>query len=601
VFRKYSMTGLACAAITLLLSAQAPALTIASLTPASWQDTALVEGTSCYADGSDTITSVPLALRGGTLLRTRSADASSAGLNASFKTDARSEVYVCYDSRAKAPSWASSWLNTGMSVSVSNAAVGNYTVYAKRFDAGTIRLPANEAEAMYLVVVKESLPVLPRKGWVLLSYDMPHLREIIKKAPDYDINMIQISHDIMMNTWEVLEQPTRRADVNEMIDLAHAYGVTEVTLWTHEVCTHGMPDACKAPAGHPAAGRADGNNPAMWAWIQQRYVDLLSPGTGCPEADGITLTFSEVEDNVYMHDPGLPSDAHAEFKHDGFTEAESVMTCINALQQVLAPRGKSLYARTWGSSFDKWEQPIIRDGIGLTNDPKVWMMNKNTGSIDWPHMDTHQPLIGTLPPKFNELIEFDLGFEYFGHSKVTCCMVPCLKSHWNYALERGADGAAARIDRNVGAAYYGPNRLNIRAFSDILANPKADPSAILLNWCRQQFPSEAAQDIADHYDDPATRWKGDTRYMAWEAYFPELCPLDSAKALSIAYAAIARVDKHKEQLERQTTLNTRDGKNDYETLRGGIATAIVKLGGTVPDYPPTGASTNAAAAHIVTQ
>jgi len=426
------------------------------------------------------------------------------------------------------------------------------------------------------------------KGWVLLSYDMDYLREIIKKAPEYGVTTIQISHDIMMNTWEVLEQEQRRKDINELIDLAHANGVTEVALWTHEVCSHNMPAELKAPAGHPAEGHADGNNPAMWAWIRDRYAALLSPCTGCPNADSIVLTFSEVEDNVYQHEgdgnPGLPPGTDWEFKHDGYTQQESVAMLINNVQQVCAAFGKRLYARTWGSSGNKWEQPIIKDGILLNGDTAVWMMNKNVGGVDWPHADTYQPLIGTLPPEFNELIEFDLGFEYYGRGVTTGCMTSYLKDHWNYDLDRNVDGAVARIDRESNMAYYKSNRLNLYAFKEVLANRSVDPAAVNLAWCRQYFPWDIAQDIADHYDAPGSPWEGDTRYMMWEAYFPRECPINNAQALEIAYAAIPRIHAHKAVLEGQTTLNTREGKNDFETLWSGITTAITMLGGIVPDW-----------------
>ena len=575
-------------------------LTITSLTPSDYQITNFVQGTTYYTDTSDTITSVPLALSAGTLIRTESADGSNPSLVVSFNVDVRSEIYVCYDSRAATPSWLSSWVNTGMEVGVSNGTVGHYHVFAKRFSAGTVQLSANQASAMYFIVVKESLPMLPRKGWVLLSYDMPYLREIVKKAADYEVNMIQISHDIMMNTYEILEDPTRRANVNEIIDLAHAYGVTEVTLWTHEVCRHGMPDEYKAPVGHPAAGHADGNNPAMWAWIRQRYTDLLSAGTGCPEADAITLTFSEVDDNVYQHqgdgNPGLPSGTGAEFKHDGFSQQESVAMLIDNVQQVCSTFGKRLFARTWGSSGSKWEQPIIRDGILLNGDTAVWMMNKNVGGVDWPHMDTYQPLIGTLPPEYSELIEFDLGYEYYNKGSSTGCATSYLKNHWNHDLDLGADGAVARIDRESNMAYYKSNRLNIYALKEVLKNRYVDPATVNLTWCQNQFPTEIAQDIADHYDAPGSPWEGDTRYMMWEAYFPDLCPVSNFQALSIAYAALQRVDRHKPELEVRITLNTREGKNDFETLHNGIVDSITRLGGAVPDYIAPSVPTNVQAA-----
>lgn len=130
----------------------------------------------------------------GALIRTEAADASNSGLAVSFETDVRAEVYVCCDSRYPAPSWLSSWVATDMTVPVTDGMVGGYKVYAKRFDAGTVQLSANQAGEMYFVVAKESLPKLPRNGWVLLTYDMPYLREIIKAAAQ--------SQTVIQVTWE---------------------------------------------------------------------------------------------------------------------------------------------------------------------------------------------------------------------------------------------------------------------------------------------------------------------------------------------------------------------------------------------------------------
>ena len=125
--------------------------------------------------------------------------------------------------------------------------------------------------------------------------------------------------------------------------------------------------------------------------------------------------------------------------------------------------------------------------------------------------------------------------------------------------------------------YYTSNRINLYSMKEVMANPSVDARAVNLEWCRQQFPVEIAEDIADHYDDPDSPWQGDTRYMTWEAYRPTDCPLTTEQALDIAYKALKRLERHKAVLEQQTTLNTREGINDYITLTSGINTAIAKL------------------------
>jgi hypothetical protein len=56
--------------VVFLWPASAYALTVASLNPNDYVAAPLVEGTSYYIETADVITSIPLALAGGTLVRT---------------------------------------------------------------------------------------------------------------------------------------------------------------------------------------------------------------------------------------------------------------------------------------------------------------------------------------------------------------------------------------------------------------------------------------------------------------------------------------------------------------------------------------------------
>ncbi len=562
------------------------ALSVTAVNPAGYQVAALGQDSACYIDATASVTSIPPALVSGTLIRTRTSDASDPSLVVSFQVDVRAEVYVCCESGVAPPAWLASWVRTDMTVDVSGGTVAGYSVYAKRFDAGTVQLSQNQAGAMYFVVVKESLPIFPRNGWVLLSYDMPYLREIIKQAPEYHVNHIQISHDIMMYVCQPVKDLTLRADINELTDLAHAYGITDVTVWTHEFGTgptdpndplaplYRLPAACRE--NNSPSGRVDGDDPETWAWTKNNYDQLFAV---CPEVDGVVVTFSENE-GCDVWNTGC-------FKFTGSTAqkaaAEAVQKVIETVQSSCHAYGKTCYARTWAgeNQFD------VRDGIVLAGDQTTWMMNKNVGGDagwDWQYMDTHLAVIGTLPAGFNEMIEFDLCGEYLGRSQYTFNMTAYLKEHWNYAYNLGVRGGmVARIDREGALTSYTSNRIHLHAMDRILADRNADPAAVDLAWCQRYFPADAAQDIADHYDDHGSSWQDDTRYLTWEAFFPGLSPTANTQAVTIGRNAIARLDKHRAQLEIQSTLDTRNRHTDYEILRNGITVAILDLGGAVPE------------------
>ena len=448
---------------------------------------------------------------------------------------------------------------------------GTYAVYAKRFPAGSVSLPGNDGGAAYFVVAQPSEAVFPRNGWVLLSHDMPYLREVIRQAPVYHVNHIQLSHDIMMYVYEALEQPGRRADLNELIDLAHAYGVSDVTVWTHEFGTHGLPAGCRAPDG-----RVDGDNPATWDWTRGLYTELFADA--CPELDGVVVTFDEVS----MMGEGCEVWDTDCFKFDG-DGAGATRKVIQSIQDVCHAYGRTFYGRTWAGTH----QIDIRDGILRTGDRSTWMMSKNVGGdrgYDWQYMDTHLAVIGTISGQgYNELIELDLCGEYLGRSQYTFGMAAYIKDHWNYAHERGVRGGmVARIDRQGSLTWHTANRINLYAMDRILGERTADPAEVNLEWCLAHFPADGAEDIAAHYDAPGTPWD-DTRLMTWEAFYPELCTqLDAGQAEQIGWAALGRLDRHRAALEQQAVLDTRNRKSDYETLRNGIGLSVLDLGGTLP-------------------
>ncbi len=551
------------------------ALTITSVSPGSYQVADLAGGTPYFIDNSYTVNAIPLALAGGKLVRTAAADAS--GVSVSFQVDRRAEVYVCTDPRATVPAWLSSWVATDMTVGVTDTDAGAYKVYAKRFQAGTVSLPASDTGRMYFVVVKESEAILPRCGWVLLSYDMPYLREVIRQAPLYHVNHIQLSHDIMMYVYQPVENTTLRANLNELIDLAHAYGITDVTVWTHEFGTHNLPANCRW-----TDGRVDGDNSDTWVWTQSNYDQLFS--TACPELDGVVVTFSENE--------GCDVWDSACFKFTGTTPqtrgAEAVQKVIETVQASCHTNVKTCYARTWAGA-NQWD---VSNGIVLTGDKTTWMMSKNVGGAggtDWWDMDSHLDCIGSVADDgYNEMIEFDLCGEYLGRGHYTFVTTSYLKDHyWNWAYTHGVRGGmVARIDREGSLTYFTANRIGLYALDQIMAGGVPGnvpvPAAVNLAWAQQYFPPDAAQDIADHYDAPGTPWNDDTRYLTWEAFYGGVCPVSPTDAQGIALAAIQRLDKHRAQLEIQNTLNTRDGVNDYLTLRSGIELPLLLLGGTLP-------------------
>lgn len=62
------------------------------------------------------------------------------------------------------------------------------------------------------------------RGWIILSDHMENAIETIKAAKDYNINHLQLSHQIVHDLREVKEEKVRD-HVNKLVGLAHSEGI----------------------------------------------------------------------------------------------------------------------------------------------------------------------------------------------------------------------------------------------------------------------------------------------------------------------------------------------------------------------------------------
>jgi hypothetical protein len=70
---------------------------------------------------------------------------------------------------------------------------------------------------------------LPVRGWTILSSSEPDALATIAAAPDFGINHIELSHQIVAELRE-LRNDSKSALVNRLIDAAHQAGISEVVL-----------------------------------------------------------------------------------------------------------------------------------------------------------------------------------------------------------------------------------------------------------------------------------------------------------------------------------------------------------------------------------
>ncbi len=128
---------------------------------------------------------------------------------------------------------------------------------------------------------------VPVRGWTILSNSEPDAMAVIAAAKAYNINHLQLSHEIVMDLREIRDAK-RQALVNRLVDAAHKSGHhSRSLLWDHALYDL---DYYPAEFRTGPGGTIDLDNPKFWDWFKADYRAMLDLS---PQADGVVLTFIE--------------------------------------------------------------------------------------------------------------------------------------------------------------------------------------------------------------------------------------------------------------------------------------------------------------------
>ncbi|MDO8587863.1 MAG: fibronectin type III domain-containing protein [Armatimonadota bacterium] len=413
-----------------------------------------------------------------------------------------------------------------------------------------------------------------KKSWNFLRYDMPYHLELLTHAPEYHVNRLEISHDNMMYAHEPINDVTRRNNINQLIDTAHANGISEVVLWVHEIMFNDL------PTQYIVGGKVNLDDPGFWTWMDSEYEQLF---TVCPNADGLVFTFGETDAD--FNDRSLTI-------HTGKSVEDTFAQAIQTLWNVCSRHNKSLYIRTWHyAGVDR----MIRDAI-VRNDPAIWMMSKATGAADWNVIQEDYDIIGTCTGH-PELEEFDFTGEYWGLTYTPWAGIDYTRHLWSeFALPRGADGMVARIDRDSGNAVQTPNRINMFAMDVLGDYPDCSSADIYSYWCSHWFGSagsKVASSLKRTFD------------ITNACYgLPMFYPFSSYVANN--YIKMSTFDLDCVNASLKANGNFQPGVSNYDLFHGRMVNAAIKLGVSVPstlfgDFTPasTGQTSPACSATVV--
>ena len=282
------------------------------------------------------------------------------------------------------------------------------------------------------------------RGWNILSDNEPNALRVIEAASNYDINHLQLSHEIVMDLRDVRDT-ARQGLTRRLTRRAHDEGIEEVVVWDHALYDlEYYPDKYKT--GPDSTINLD--NPEFWEWFRNDYRDMLDR---VPEVDGIVLTFIETGAHVEdQYSEAMP------------TDQEKLARLVDEVASVLMDEyGKALYIRTF--IYTKEELEAILKCLNLIEHEDITVMMKEvphdfflTHPVNEHVRDINRPVI----------VEFDGGHEYQGQGILMNTFVDTALKRWKYYLKQSnVVGYVARTDRyGETTAINRPHEVNLLAY-----------------------------------------------------------------------------------------------------------------------------------------
>ncbi len=334
----------------------------------------------------------------------------------------------------------------------------------------------------------DSFPPPDSFGWILMDTDRAYISQTLNKAADFGITHIQLSHALIMDIDEINLDPVKAALLKDIAREAHDLGL-DIWVWAHEI--YGVhPFACFDPQA------------ALWESRAQAYRDALD---AIPEIDGVILMFGSADTEPWyvvcacQWCQDLPSTGNFILDFMNNHPAERLTLLYDVVGGVVMDEyGKKLRVRTF--MHMPWELDWLSESLVEYDRPDLMVMSKDVPQV-WVPYYPHNPIIGLdKTGGRHQIIEMDLGNEYWGKNKILSSQVDYINYRWSYDKEKGAMGAAARIERGANHAFGTANEINIYAFSRIVRD-SAKPDAIYREWFEERYgigpPSPASDALKE--------------------------------------------------------------------------------------------------------
>ncbi|MFB6343326.1 hypothetical protein ACE1ET_16495 [Saccharicrinis sp. FJH62] len=314
------------------------------------------------------------------------------------------------------------------------------------------------------------------RGWNILSSEIEKGKVALNSAEYYNINHLQLSHELIMDLKDVRKKKKLKATC-KLIKKAHRSGIQSVLVWDHAIYNLDYyPDKFKNKEG-----LINLDDPEFWKWFKNDYRSMLD----CiPDLNGIVLTFIETGARI-----------ENQYSTKWTTDSEKLANLVDSIASVVIDeRNMQLYIRTF--MYYKEELNALIDCVNLIRNPKVKIMTKEV-----PHDFFLTHPVSTFIKKFDKevIIEFDLGHEYNGQGVIASILPEVTINRWKYyAKQKNVIGYIARTDRYDKSQNIGrPTEINIYALKRISEDTSLSAEVITEEFITQKYGEKLVPYLKD--------------------------------------------------------------------------------------------------------
>jgi len=322
---------------------------------------------------------------------------------------------------------------------------------------------------------KENQEQIRIYGWNILTDHTPTALKTLKATKNYQVNHLQLSHDICHDLKDVKHQWNRNI-VNMLTKKAHEAGIPEVVVWDHALYNL---DYYPKRFKENESGKINLDNPEFWTWLKADYRKMLDK---VPEINGIVLTFIETGARV--------ENQHSEILK---TPEEKLAALVDSIASVIIDeRNLKLYIRSF--MYNRSELNNLLNCFNLIKHKEIVVMAKET-----PHdfFLTHPVSSWIQDIPFPVIIEFDCAHEFNGQGIVASIFPETHYKRWeHYKNLPNVIGFSIRTDRYGKTSILGsPSEINLFTIHHLTENPDTDYEQTVKEFIIQNYDSMAVEHI----------------------------------------------------------------------------------------------------------